>query len=144
MEKKGKYDSIIHLPHHVSPTRRRMTMVERGAQFSPFAALTGYGAAVEEAGRLTSSRQTLSEEEAALLDRKQQLLREMVAERPRVTVTYFVEDDQKEGGAYVTLSGHLKRMDLFHRQMVLEEGISIPLDDIAAIEGECFRSIETE
>ena len=85
----GKYDDILHLSHHVSPTRRRMTMVERAAQFSPFAALAGYGEAVRETSRAVGQQAELSEDQQAVLDRKQQIIHAALerGEQPEVTVT---------------------------------------------------------
>ena len=97
-----QYNDIIDLPHHISTTRPRMSMLDRAAQFSPFAALTGYDAAIKETGRLTGQRIELTEECRAVLDRKQQVLLENLAEHPEVSVTYFVPDERKSGGAYVT------------------------------------------
>ena len=91
----GAYDDIIHLPHHVSQTRPRMSAADRAAQFSPFAALTGYGAAVTEAGRLTDQRIELTESEKETLNERLLLLREQLAEPPEVTITYFQPDEKK-------------------------------------------------
>lgn len=96
----GKYEDILYLPHHVSSTHRRMTMAERAAQFSPFAALVGYEGAVKETSRVTSTKMDLSEDEKAVLDRKQQLILAMLerGERPSLTITYFRPDKKKDGG----------------------------------------------
>ena len=125
-----EYDDIIDLPHHVSATRLRMSMIDRAAQFSPFAALTGYDAAIKETGRLTDERIELSEESRAALDRKQQLLMDNLADRPEVSVTYFVPDERKAGGAYVTVTGIVKKVDEYERLLILADGTKIPLDDI--------------
>lgn len=106
---KDQYDDIINLPHHVSKTRPQMSMVDRAAQFSPFAALTGYDAAIKETGRLTDEKVNLSEEEKEALDRKQQILMEWLGDHPALTITFFVPDEKKSGGAYMTKSGNLKR-----------------------------------
>ena len=101
----GKYDDILYLPHHVSPTRQRMTMAERAAQFSPFAALVGYGEAIRETGRAVGQQMELREEEKAVLDQKQQIILAALeqGEEPEVTVTYFQPDRKKNGGKYVTV-----------------------------------------
>ena len=138
---KDQYDDIINLPHHVSKTRPQMSMVDRAAQFSPFAALTGYDAAIKETGRLTDEKVNLSEEEKEALDRKQQFLMERLGGHPALTVTYFVPDAKKSGGAYVTKSGNLKKIDEFERWMMLMDGTKIPLDDVADIESELFRDM---
>ena len=135
-----QYDDIINLPHHVSATRPQMSMINRAAQFSPFAALTGYDAAIRETGRLTDSRIELSEDSRADLDRKQQLLSDRLAEHPEVSVTYFVPDGKKAGGAYVTVTGNVKKLDDFQRLMVLTDGTVVPVDEILALESDLFRS----
>lgn len=109
----GKYDDILHLPHHVSPTRPKMSMVERAAQFSPFAALTGHDEAIKETGRVTSEKIELYDDEKDLLDWKHQLILFALeqGERPLVTMTYFQPDPQKEGGEYLTVTGEVERID---------------------------------
>ena len=136
-----QYDDIINLPHHVSATRPRMSMIDRAAQFSPFAALTGYDAAIKETGRLTDERIELSEESRAVLGRKQQLLLDNLADHPEVSVTFFVPDERKAGGAYVTVTGRVKKVDEFGRLLVLTDGTKIPLDEILDMESELFRSL---
>lgn len=93
-----RYDDIIHLPHHISKTRPQMSMMDRAAQFSPFAALTGYDAAIKETGRLTDEKIELGEETKAVLDRKQSYLSDMISVQPEITVTYFLPDERKSGG----------------------------------------------
>ena len=129
-----QYNDIIDLPHHVSATRPRMSMIDRAAQFSPFAALTGYDAAIKETGRLTDARIELSEESCAALDRKQQLLLDNLADQPEVSVTNFVPDVRKSGGAYVTVTGIVKKVDDYQRLLLLTDGTKIPLDEILDME----------
>lgn len=136
-----KYEDIIHLPHHVSSKRPQMPMIDRAAQFSPFAALTGYDDAISETGRLTDEKIDISEEEKEVLDRKQQFLLEKLDKRPALTVIYFVPDAKKSGGAYVTKSGNLKKIDAIERWMQLTDGTKIPLDDVADIESELLRDL---
>ena len=135
------YDDIIHLPHHVSKTRPQMSMEDRAAQFSPFAALTGYDAAILETGRLTEDKLELGEEIRAILDRKQKYLAEIIASRPEVTVTYFVPDEKKSGGAYSTVTGFLKRIDEYERELVLTNGRKIQLAAVFDIESAEFENI---
>jgi len=130
----GKYDDLLRLPHPDSERHPRMPISDRAAIFSPFAALTGHGAAIEETARLTAQRVELDEDGRARLDRKQHLLAELAAERPEVAVTCFRPDGQKDGGSYVTVTGRLKRTDAVERVMVLTDGVRIPLDDILDIE----------
>ena len=140
-ESNHQYDDIINLPHHVSDTRPRMSMIDRAAQFSPFAALTGYDAAIKETGRLTDEHIELSEESRAVLDRKQQLLLDNLADHPEVSVTFFVPDERKAGGAYVTVTGRVKKVDDYQRLLLLTDGTKISLDEILDMESELFRSL---
>ena len=133
------YEDIINLPHHVSPKRPQMSMQDRAAQFSPFAALTGYEDAIKETGRLTDVKMELSDEDRELLDQKQQYLQEHIGDRPEITITYFVPDEKKSGGAYISISGRMKRVDEYARQFVLTDGKKIPLDDIIDIRSDCFH-----
>ena len=133
-----RYDDIIHLPHHVSKTRPQMSMMDRAAQFSPFAALTGYDAAIKETGRLTDEKIELGEETKAVLDRKQRYLSDMISVQPEITVTYFLPDERKSGGTYLSVTGKLKRIDQYARLMLLTDGKKIPLDDIMDIESNLF------
>ena len=135
------YDDIIHLPHHVSKTRPQMSMEDRAAQFSPFAALTGYDAAILETGRLTEDKLELGEETQASLDRKQRYLAEIIDTKPEITVTYFVPDEKKSGGSYSTVTGFLKRIDEYERVLMLTDGRKIQLDAILDIESEEFENI---
>ncbi|MCD7755784.1 MAG: YolD-like family protein [Firmicutes bacterium] len=135
---KTDYDDILHLPHHVSKTRPQMSMRDRAAQFSPFAALTGFDAAIDETARLTDDPIALEEEAMAALDRKQQYLLDKIHEQPEVTVTYFVPDARKAGGAYVTVTGRVRRIDTHNRILTMTDGKAIPMDAIAALSGDLF------
>ena len=132
----GPYDDIINLPHHVSRTRPQMPQADRAAQFAPFSALVGYGAALVETARLTDRWIELEEDDWAALDRKQQELLERIGERPEVAITWFVPDARKDGGQYITTVGRLKRIDEVRRVMVLVDRTEIPLNDIFDIEAE--------
>ena len=137
-----QYNDIIALPHHISTTRPRMSMLDRAAQFSPFAALTGYDAAIKETGRLTGQRIELTEECRAVLDRKQQVLLENLTEHPEVSVTYFVPDERKSGGTYVTVAGRVKKVDEYQRLLLLTDGTRIPLTEVLELESNMFRELE--
>ncbi len=138
---KGKYDDIIHLPHHVSKTRPRMSMMDRAAQFSPFQALTGFDAAIDETGRLTDDKLDMDDDMKRMLDIKQALLTERRSEQPAISVTYFLPDPRKSGGKYVTVHGNLKRFDEYERLLIMTDGKKIPLNDIADIESDIFPSL---
>lgn len=128
----GKYDDILHLSHHVSPTRRRMTMAERAAQFSPFAALVGYESAVRETGRVTERKIELSEDEKVILDQKQQIILAMLkrGEHPGIVVTYFCPDKKKDGGEYIDFIGEVKGIDECEGVLTFMDGARIPLKDV--------------
>lgn len=108
-------------------------MVDRAAQFSPFAALTGYDAVVKESARLTDRKIELSEDEKAVLDERLRVLTDTLP-HPDAVFTYFLPDSRKEGGAYVTVTGRLKRVDELRRVILLMDGTGIPIDDVLDIQ----------
>ena len=126
-------DDIIHLRHHVSQNHPQMSMHDRAAQFAPFAALTGYEAAAGETARLTAERRELDPQEAAELNRRLTDLAARLKDRPKVTIEYFVPDDRKAGGVYVTMTGVVRHISIAERVLVMEDGTEIPMDDIASI-----------
>ena len=128
------YEDIVDLPHHVSETRPQMSMVDRAAQFSPFSALTGYEAAIQETARLTEEMCFLDEDSKAELDRKLRALIELPSENRTVTITYFQPDEKKNGGAYVTAAGVIKKIDDIERIVCMMEGKKIAIDTIVAVE----------
>lgn len=134
-----QYDDIINLPHHQSKTRPHMSLTDRAAQFSPFAALTGYDAEVKEAARVTDEKIELSEEMSFRLDEKLRILQEHMGEYPQVSITYFLPDERKDGGSYVTVTETVKRIDEYGRQIVLTDGSQIPIKDILEMSGDIFR-----
>ena len=119
-----------------------MPVSERAAIFSPFAALSGHAGAIAETARLTDQRMELDEDTRAELDRRQAVLLEHIAEQPEVTVTWFQPDERKDGGAYVTVTGRLKRIDPVKRMLFLLDGPKIPLDDVAGIGSDYFQGQE--
>ena len=137
----GPYDDLLHLPHPTSAKHPRMPLADRAAIFSPFAALSGHGDAIRETARLTERRMELDEDAKAELDRRQAVLLEHLGEQPEVTVTWFRPDERKEGGAYLTTTGRLKKIDALGRRLVLLDGTAIPLEDVADLESECFRKL---
>ncbi|MCI9146849.1 MAG: YolD-like family protein [Hungatella sp.] len=130
----GRYDDIIHLPHHVSAVHPQMPLEERAAQFSPFAALTGFGDALRETARVTDEFVRPDEDNRTSLDGKLCMLKEHIKERPEVTVTYFKPDARKAGGAYETMTGNLKKIDTYGRRLVMADGTEIPVEYIVRIE----------
>lgn len=136
-----KYEDMLHLPHHVSRTHPRMPANDRAVQFAPFAALTGYDAAVRETARLTTEKIALDENVKAMLDRKLRLLLERLPEQPQISVTYFQPDERKAGGAYLTFTGAVRRIDVYDGALVMANGKRIPVDDILEIKSECFEAL---
>lgn len=126
----SKYDDILHLPRPVSKRRAGMSMTDRAAQFSPFAALTGFDEAIRETGRLTDSRQEPGEERKWELDRAFRLLLERLDREPEVRLTWFREDPAKDGGAYLTRVFRIRKLDLHRRVLTAEDGTLISMDDI--------------
>ena len=129
----GRYDDIINLPHPTSAKHPRMPMADRAAQFSPFTALLGHGAAIEETARLTDQKVELTEEGKALLDEKLRLLLETGGEG---VFTYFLPDERKDGGAYITTTGKVKKIDPLEGRVILKDGTAIPIEDILEIEAQ--------
>ena len=132
----GKYEDILHLPHPDSPKHPRMSLYDRAAQFSPFAALTGLDAALRETARLTDQRITLDEYEQAALDETLQTVRDALTkkEHPTVEVCYFVPDTRKAGGAYCTVTGVVKKMAEFEGLLIMADGTEVPMGEISVLE----------
>ena len=130
------YDDIINLPHHVSKTHPHMTITERAAQFSPFAALTGHGDAIRETARLTEDQIFLDEDMLVRLDEKLAELARLVetGDQPETTVTYFEPDERKEGGAYRTKTGRVKHIDPAGRKVIFTDRTELEIGDIFDIE----------
>ena len=129
------YDDIINLPHYEPKHHPRMSMWNRAAQFAPFAALTGYDAAIQESGRLTDDWVALSESGNEELNRKMELLLSKLSEQPHVTIEYFVSDEHKDGGSYQSYTGNIKRIDEYEQTMVMTDGKKIQLNMIRNIIG---------
>ena len=142
MNANSKYDEIINFPHHVSKTRPQMPMSDRAAQFSPFAALTGYDSAIRETGRLTDEKIDLDEESLNALNVRYQMLTDALEERPEVRITYFKPDERKAGGAYVTTAGAVRKIDDFEQTIIMQDGTRIPMSDVLSLEGELFSALE--
>ena len=137
----GTYDDIINLPHHISTTRPHMTAIDRAAQFSPFAALTGYDSAIKETARLTDKRVELDEYIKDTLSDKLQIIADRIKEHPEIAITYFKLDAKKNGGDYVTAIGTAKKIDEYERVVVMTNGTSIPIDEIISIDGQIFKTM---
>jgi uncharacterized protein (UPF0248 family) len=118
-----------------------MSAIDRAAQFSPFAALTGYDAAVRETARLTDERIELDESMKAALSDRLQIIADRLREHPEIAITYFQPDAKKNGGAYVTATETAKKIDEYERVVVMTDGTAIPIDDIIRIDGQIFETI---
>lgn len=132
------YEDIIHLSRPVSTRHARMSMADRGAQFAPFAALTGYESVLEESARLTEAETFLDESGKELLNRKLRCLADHLEAIGPVRFLCYQEDGRKAGGRYVWLTGTVKKIDPYRRSVVLEDGQKFAIEDIRAIDGvEC-------
>ena len=135
-----KYDDIIGLPHPISVKHPQMAREDRAAQFSPFAALTGYDEAISETQRLTETKKELDEDVKTRLNEKIAVLATRIAEHPVVKITYLKGDGRREGGAYLTIVGAVRKVKEFEKILQMEDGTEIPLADVSGIEGEIYRS----
>ncbi len=136
-----RYDDIIHLPHPTSKKHQRMSRENRAAQFSPFAALTGYDALVDETARLTEVRAELDEQQKSALDEILRQLLEHISEKPEIGIRYFVPDLRKFGGEYIDHRAKLCRIDPFEGSLLFEDGLKIAIEDIFDIQNPYSNSI---
>ena len=127
----SRYDDIINLPHHISPTRQRMSMHDRAAQFAPFAALVGYDDAVAETARLTETRPELDEQEHKELDMRLRYLADHLKEQPVVHIRYFMPDERKSGGAIMEFNGIVRK--IANGIIVTADGLNINIEDMIEI-----------
>ncbi|MGI6041302.1 MAG: hypothetical protein ACOYBH_03680 [Candidatus Alectryocaccobium sp.] len=134
-----RYDDIINLPHPTSVNHPRMSLYDRAAQFSPFAALTGHDAAIKETARLTEQKIELSEDTISRLNEKLQIVADHL--ETEVTITYFVPDERKSGGAYVSYTGIVRRIDDYEHTLIMTDKTVIPIEQISEIESELFGEI---
>lgn len=131
----AKYEDIINLPHHVSKKHPQMSLEARSAQFAPFAALTGYDAAVKETARLTSERIEIDEDFKIIIDEKiQEIKRNLNMNiKQKIFVTYFVPDMKKSGGEYVSKEGNVRKLDEYRQLIILEDKTEIPIEEVIEI-----------
>lgn len=139
-----EYDDIINLPHHISKVHPPMTMLQRAAQFAPFAALTGYGTAIQETARLTDNKVELDDASLMLLNQKLSLLRNHLKEKPIITVTFFQPDERKSGGTYKSYTGCLRDIDDFQQTLVMKDGVKIPFLSILDLISTNLMDIQDE
>ena len=138
------YDDIINLPHYVSKKRPQMTIVQRSAQFAPFAALAGYDDAVKETARLTDRKIELEDGQKEILNNKLLYILENIESKPEVTFTYFVKDKKKSGGNYKEKTGIVRKIDMIEHYIQFIDKSKININDLIIIEGEIFNETEIE
>ena len=144
MAERFPYEDIVDLPHHVSRKHPQPTMADRAARFAPFAAITGYEEMLLEEARVTEERIDLDEGALALLNEKLNMIQEFLDEEPEVTITYFEPDKKKAGGAYVSITGVVKRIDEYEHFVIMTDSKKIRIEDIYAIGSDLFYSLGLE
>ena len=144
MAERFSYEDIVDLPHHVSRKHPQPTMADRAARFTPFAAITGYEEMVLEEARVTDDRIEMDESSKAALNEKLNMILEFIDEQPEVSITYFEPDKRKAGGAYVTVTGTVKRIDEYEHLVIMTDGKKINIDEIYNLQSELFCSLGLE
>ena len=137
------YDDIIDLPAH-SVTRPRISRHDRAAQFAPFAALTGFGALINETSRLTDKKPELDAQTNLILNERIKIIEENIKSKPKLEVTFFVPDKRKSGGSIQSFTGNIRRVDEFERRLIFTDKTKINMDDVVFIQGELFKNIASE
>ncbi len=136
----GKYDNIINLSRPKSK-HPKMSLYQRSAQFAPFAALTGYEGQIKETARLTEKKITLDEEMKVMLDMKIKILQNNISSNPKVEITYFIPDERKNGGKYITINNNIEKIDKYKEQFTMQNGLKIDIKEILNINSEAFKNI---
>lgn len=153
---KNPYEEIIDMQHHISSEHSHMSIYDRAAQFSPFAALTGYDGAVKETARLTNERIELDETEKNILDEKLRILQENLVMnnvksagsnnnsivQNEIEFEFFKPDEHKEGGAYISVRGNVRKIDKYEKIVIMQDGIRIPIEEIIDMTGEIFSTVD--
>ena len=142
IDSSSKYDDIINMTHPQSTTHAHMSIHDRAAQFAPFAALTGHGDAIKETARRTDQKIELDESGMELLNYRLQIIRQNMEMKSKVEYTYFVPDEEKTGGKYLSATGVARKIDDLEHMLYLEDGRMIPIENLLLIEGEMFYTIE--
>ena len=132
----------VNLPPHISKRHPQPTMMDRAARFAPFAAITGYEEMVLEEARVTEEWVDLTESALERLNERLVILQEHLSAQPEITITYFEPDQRKSGGAYVTHTGIVKRIDLYEHLLIMMDGKKIRIDSICELSGEIFSAFE--
>jgi len=139
---KHQYDDIINLQRHVSGNREHMSVFDRAAQFSPFAAVVGYDGAIKETARLTDHRIELDEAEKTILDEKLRIVQEQLNRQQEIEIVFFRPDEMKSGGAYISMIGTVKKIEGYEHAVVMQNGTRIPIEEIVNITGEMFQVVD--
>lgn len=135
----NEYEDIINLKHHVSLKHPQMSKMARAAQFAPFSALAGYDVAIKETARLTDKKIDLDEELQNILNNKLQIIIQNIKSNPEIKVTFFIQDNKKEGGKYITIKGNVKKVDTTNEYIILNDKTEIPINNIINITGTIFK-----
>ena len=141
MADKFPYEDIVNLPPHISKKHPQPTMLERAARFAPFAAITGYEEMVLEEARVTEERIELDDGTLAMLNEKLNIIHDSLDSEPVIQITYFEPDKKKSGGAYISVTGTVKRIDEYERLVIMSDGKKIRIDEIFGLEGKLFDSL---
>ena len=141
MAEKFPYEDIINLPPHISKKHPQPTMMDRAARFAPFAAITGYEEMVLEEARITEERIDLDEGTLSILNEKLNMIQEFIDEKPEIKITYFEPDKKKSGGAYIDITGTVKRIDEYEHLVIMTDGKKIRVEDIYDLESDLFYSL---
>lgn len=144
MAEKFPYEDIVNLPPHISKKHPQPTMMDRAARFAPFAAITGYEEMVLEEARITEERIDLDEGTLSILNEKLNMIQEFLDEEPEIKITYFEPDKKKSGGAYVSVTGIVKRIDEYEHLVIMTDGKMIRVEDIYGLESDLFYSLGLE
>ncbi len=141
MAEKFPYEDIVNLPPHISKKHPQPTMMDRAARFAPFAAITGYEEMVLEEARITEERIDLDEGTLSILNEKLNMIQEFIDEEPEIKITYFEPDKKKSGGAYIDITGTVKRIDEYECLVIMTDGKKIRIEDIYSLESDLFYSL---
>ena len=141
MAEKFPYEDIVNLPPHISKKRPQPSMMDRAARFAPFAAITGYEEMVLEEARITEERIDLDEGTLSILNEKLNMIQEFIDEEPEIKITYFEPDKKKSGGAYIDITGTVKRIDEYECLVIMTDGKKIRIEDIYGLESDLFYSL---
>ena len=130
----NNYDDIINMPRHISSKHPQMKIIDRAAQFAPFAALTGHKESIDEASRITDSKKELDENQKEILNNKLNYILLNLDKLFEIKITYFQADLKKSGGKYITVLANIKKIDEYNKVLVLNNGMKIKLDDLYWLE----------